>query len=148
MTEPRSGNIDSWHQGQFVISADPEKTDLTLVTDYLATSYWAKHLPRDQISASIKAGPVYNLIDEQSGQQVGFARVISDQIRFAYICDVFVLDSHQGRGLGIWLIETVMADPRFERVRHWVLATADAQAFYQKLGFEEAMPGRYMVRKI
>ncbi len=136
-----------WHQGPFFISTDPEKTDLAAVADYLATSYWAKHVPRDQIMASIDAGPVYNLIDDRSGQQIGFARVITDHIRIAYICDVFILDPHQGQGLGAWLIETVMADPRLASIGHWVLATADAQAFYEKLGFVEAAQGRYMLLK-
>ncbi len=132
---------------RFTISMDPETTDFETVVGFLAQSYWANHVPRDQIIASFRTSLIYNLLDDQSGRQIGFARVISDRVRFAYLSDVFVLDSHRGQGLGTWLIETVMADPVLADVGHWALATSDAQAFYRKLGFEEAVPGRYMVRK-
>lgn len=140
-----AGNV--WHRGQFTISSDPQKTDLQVVADYLATSYWAKHVPREKIVASIKSSFVYNLINGQHDRQTGFAHVVSDRVRFAYICDVFVLDTHRGQGLGAWLIEAVMEDPRLAEVGHWVLATSNAQPFYRKLGFEVAVPGRYMVLK-
>jgi len=147
MTESQVEKVDSWQRGQFVISADPAKADHDVITGFLGTSYWAKHVPRDKIIRSLESSLTYHLIDEPSGAQVGFARVVTDRVRFAYLCDVFVLDSHQDRGLGTWLTETAMADPRLSDVGHWVLATASAQPLYRKLGFEEAKPGRYMVRK-
>ena len=136
-----------WHRDHFTISSDPQKTDVEAVTNFLKTSYWASHVPRDHIIASIKSSLVYNLIDDRLGQQVGFARVVTDHVRLAYMCDVFILDDHQGQGLGAWLIETAMADPRLAGIGHWVLATSDAQPFYRKLGFVEAETGRYMVLK-
>lgn len=136
-----------WRKGHFSISADPKDTDHRIVTDFLRTSYWASHVPPDQIISSFETSRVYNLIDDQLERQIGFARVITDKVRFAYLCDVFVLDSHQGRGLGKWMIETVIADPHLASVGHWVLATLDAQDFYRSFGFEVTDPGRYMVRK-
>ncbi len=137
----------SWRRGAYSLSNDPEKTDVAMVADYLAASYWAKHVPRDKVIASLRSSLVYNLTDDRTGEQIGFARVVSDQCRFAYICDVFVLDACQGQGLGQWLIKSVMADPVLAAVDHWVLATSDAQPFYRKLGFVEAVAGRYMVLK-
>lgn len=136
-----------WHRGSFSISSDPKDTDLQIVIDFLASSYWAKHLPRAKIVQSFDNCLVYNLLDHDIDRQVGFARVVSDHHRFAYLGDVFVLERHRGQGLGAWLIKTVINDPRLANVGHWVLATTNAQPFYRKLGFEEAEPGRYMVRK-
>lgn len=136
-----------WLRGTFSISTDPAETDHQIVTDFLATSYWAKHIPRERVIGSLDTSLVYNLLDHEIDRQVGFARVVSDRVRFAYLCDVFVLDSHRSQGLGAWLIETVTADPRLSSVGHWVLATSNAQSFYRKLGFEETEPGRYMVQK-
>lgn len=137
----------AWHRNHFTISTDPQRTDIEIVADFLKASYWASHVPRDQIIASMKSSLVYNLIDDRHGRQIGFTRVVSDQVRFAYLSDVFVLEAYQGQGLGAWLIEAAIADPRLADIGHWVLATSDAQPFYRKLGFEEAVPGRYMVLK-
>ena len=146
MAEPdkRAGGLSC--RGPFLISTDPAEADHDVIAGFLATSYWASTVPREQIIKSLDGSFTYHLIDEQAGAQIGFARVVSDGARFAYLCDVFVLDSYRGQGLGAWLIETAMADPRLQTVGRWVLATADAQPFYRKLGFEEAKPGRYMVK--
>ena len=147
MTEPYDQPGELSRRSPFMISTDPAKADHDVITGFLATSYWASAVPRDKIIKSLDGSFTYHLIDEPANRQIGFARVVSDGARFAYLCDVFILDSYQGRGLGIWLIETTMADPRLADVGHWVLATASAQPLYRKLGFEETEPGRYMVRK-
>jgi GNAT superfamily N-acetyltransferase len=67
--------------------------------------------------------------------QVGFARVITDRATFAYLADVYVLEEHQGRGLGKWLVETVLAHPELQGLRRWVLATRDAHGLYAQIGF-------------
>jgi GNAT superfamily N-acetyltransferase len=70
------------------------------------------------------------------GQQIGVARVISDYSIFAYLCDVFIHEEYRGRGLGKWLIESILDHPDLQGVRRWVLATADAHNLYRKYGFE------------
>lgn len=147
MKKISTGN-PSWRRGQLVISTDPDDADHDVITGFLATSYWAKNVPHDRIVGSLESSFGYHLIDKPDDRQIGFARVISDGVRFAYLCDVFVLEAHRGQGLGAWLIEAVTADPRLADVGHWVLATADAQPFYRKLGWDEAAPGRYMVKRL
>lgn len=147
MDDPQSTDEGTWRRDRFIISADPKKADHATITGFLGTSYWAGHLSREQIIRSLETSLIYSLFDDHKDHQIGFARVVSDHVRFAYLSDVFVLDAYRGQGLGAWLIETVMSEPRLEHVEHWVLATSDAQAFYKKLGFEEAAPGRYMVLK-
>jgi GNAT superfamily N-acetyltransferase len=66
---------------------------------------------------------------------IGFARVISDNATFAYLSDVFVLESHRRRGLATWFMETVLAHPHLQGIRRWMLATADAHGLYRKVGF-------------
>ncbi len=134
----------SWRHAGFTIATDPAATDLDLVCGFLADSYWAKGLPREVLERSISEALAYNLIEDSSGQQVGFARVITDHARFAYLSDLFVLDAYRGRGLGKWLAQTVMDDPRLATVRGWMLATDDAHGLYRQLGWQDAPPGRYM----
>jgi GNAT superfamily N-acetyltransferase len=79
------------------------------------------------------------------GKQVGFARVISDYATYAYIGDLFVLDSFRGSGLGKWLMECIMQHPRLQELRRWSLVTRDAHGLYARLGFEPLKePQNYM----
>lgn len=78
-------------------------------------------------------------------KQVGFARVVSDRTTFAYVCDVFVLESHQGKGLGTWLMQCVVRHPELQGLRRWHLTTRDAHSLYRKVGFTLlSKPERHM----
>ncbi len=79
------------------------------------------------------------------GRQVGFARVISDYATYAYIGDVFVLESYRGHGLGKWMMECIVRHPRLQGLRRWSLVTADAHGLYTKFGFTPLKtPERYI----
>ncbi len=71
----------------------------------------------------------------RGAEQVGFARVVTDQATFAYLADVFILEEHQGRDLGKWLVETVLSHPDLQGLRRWMLATKDAHELYRKYAF-------------
>jgi hypothetical protein len=67
---------------------------------------------------------------------VGFARVISDHITFAYLLDVFILENFRKRGLSIELLNNIFSHPDLKNVKKWMLATKDAHNLYRKFGFE------------
>ena len=76
---------------------------------------------------------------------MGFARVITDRATFAYLADVFVLESHRGQGLAVWLMEAVRSHPDLQGLRRWILMTRDAHGLYEKSGFRVIEdPGRCM----
>jgi GNAT superfamily N-acetyltransferase len=76
---------------------------------------------------------------------VGFARVISDRATYAYVCDVFVLESHRGRAVGKRLLAAVMSHPELQGLRRWALFTRDAHALYRQYGFRAGQhPDRFM----
>ena len=122
------------HRNNFTISTDNTRLDLDCIADMLARSYWAKGRPRERLESAIEHSLVFGLYDK--GQQIGVARVISDYSIFAYLCDVFIHEEYRGRGLGKWLIESILDHPDLQGVRRWVLATADAHNLYRKYGFE------------
>ncbi|WP_335582887.1 GNAT family N-acetyltransferase [Cupriavidus sp. USMAHM13] len=70
-----------------------------------------------------------------TGRQVGFARVITDQATFAYLVDVFVLETHRGQGVSRRLMEAVMACPALARLRRFTLVTSTAAGLYARFGF-------------
>jgi GNAT superfamily N-acetyltransferase len=70
---------------------------------------------------------------------------VSDFATYAYLGDVFVLDSFRGQGLGKWLMECIVRDPRLQSLRRWSLVTRDAHGLYSQFGFTPLKsPERYM----
>jgi GNAT superfamily N-acetyltransferase len=130
-------------RGGFCVSADSARLDLDVIHSYLSRSYWAEGISREIVARSIRNSLCFGLYE--GVQQIGFARVITDRTSFAYLCDVFVLETHQKQGLGTWLMECVMACPELQGLRRWLLATRDAQKLYEKVGFTPLTdPGRFM----
>lgn len=124
----------TWHQGDFEISTDPARLQLDAVAAALAVSYWAVDRSRATIERALANSLCFGLYLQD--RQVGLARVITDRATFAYLCDVYVLEDYRGRGLGRWLIATVLSHPDLHGLRRWSLATRDAHGLYRKVGFQ------------
>lgn len=135
-----------WRRPGFVITSDPDRVDLDLICDFLATTYWARDIPRPDLERALAASWVYSLRTADD-RQIGFARAITDVTRFAWLSDVFVLPDWQGRGLGHWLVETVLSDPRLTAIRSWLLSTQDAHEVYRRFGWTEETSGQIMIRR-
>ena len=130
-------------RGNFLISTDPARLELDVIHGFLERSYWAQAIPREVVARSIQHSLCFGLYEDD--RQVGFARVITDRATYAYLADVFVLESHQRRGLGRWLLETILAHPELQDLRRWGLVTRDAHDLYRKVGFSGlAHPERLM----
>lgn len=132
-----------WRRDGFTISTDPSRLDRETIHEFLAGSYWAKAIPREIVDRSIEGALCFGLYEKV--RQIGFARVITDFATFAYLADVFVLESHRGRGLAAWLMESILAHPKLQGLRRWMLVTRDAHPLYRKVGFTAlAHPERVM----
>ena len=123
-----------YRKGEFLISTDRALIDLDVVHGFLTKCYWANGIPRNVVARSIENSLCFGVYAED--KQVGFARVISDYATYAYIGDVFLLESFRGRGLGKWLMECIMLHPRLQGLRRWSLVTSDAHGLYAQFGFE------------
>ena len=117
----------------FTVSAEKEKLDRGVIHEFLRNSYWAKGISRELVDRSIENSLCFGLY--QGDALIGFARVITDKATFAYLSDVFVLESHRGRGLATGFMEVILAHPDLQGIRRWMLATADAHGLYRKVGF-------------
>lgn len=127
----------------FRISTDPAEVDLDAVHAFISTSYWAEGMPRDLLARAIAGSIPFSVFT--GGRQVGFARVVTDGATFAYLADVYVLDAYRGRGVGGWLVETIMAHPALQGLRRFLLVTKDAHGLYARVGFTPlAAPERHM----
>ncbi len=137
---------DTWRRGEYEISTDRSRFDLDLIHDYISKhSYWGKGRAREVVARSIENSLPFGIY--QDGEQIGFARVVTDYATFAWIADLFVLSQHRGRGLSKWLMEVILAHPRLQGFRRWVLSTKDAQGLYERYGFMPLKrPERWMER--
>jgi GNAT superfamily N-acetyltransferase len=132
-------------RGEYTISTDPARLDLDLVHRFLSEeAYWSPGVSRETVERSIRHSIVFGLY--RGSEQVGFARVVSDRAAIAYLADVFVVSDHRDRGLGKWLIETVLSHPDLQGLRRFFLGTADAHSLYERFGFRPVSPGRMMER--
>ncbi|MFL5515445.1 MAG: GNAT family N-acetyltransferase [Gemmatimonadales bacterium] len=129
----------------YTISTDADRVDRRAVWEFLRASYWSPGIEFEQVSRGIDNSLVFGLQDGD-GIQAGFARVVSDRTRFAWLADVFVLEAHRGRGLGVWLVQTVLSHPELAGVR-FLLGTADAHSLYARFGFEPVNAQRMMERR-
>lgn len=137
-------NDESFAKKGFTISTDKDLLNLEMIYNYLSKeSYWSKGITADRVRNSIANSICFGVYDNR--KQVGLARVITDKATFAYLCDVFVLDSHRGIGLSKWLMQTILGHPELQGLRRWVLATADAHGLYKQFGFGPlAKPDNWM----
>ncbi len=132
-----------WRRGEYSISTVKHRLDLAMIHGFLTTSYWAAGVTMDVVKRSIEHSLVFGVY--KSEQQVGFARIITDYATFAYLGDVFILESFRGQGLSKWLMEVIVAHPELQGLRRWMLLTRDAHGLYRKVGFAEPKsPERYM----
>ena len=123
-----------WNRGALSISTEKSRIDRTLVHEFLRDrSYWAAGIPKEVVDRSIDGALCFGVYDGSA--QVGFARVITDRATFAYLADVFVLESHRGRGIATWLMEVIVGHPDLQSLRRWILMTRDAHGLYAKFGF-------------
>ena len=137
--------VHEWRRGEYLISTDESRLDLTLIHNFLRTSYWAAGIPLEVVRRSIEHSLSFGLYKED--QQIGYARVITDYATFAYLGDVFILEPFRGQGLSKWLMEVIVTHPELQGFRRWILLTKDAHGLYKKVGFTEVKtPERYMER--
>jgi GNAT superfamily N-acetyltransferase len=136
--------VMEYRRGDSLISTDRERLSVDVIHGFLTDCYWAKGIPREIVAQSIEHSLCFGVY-EGGGAQVGFARVVSDFATVAYLGDVFVLESHRGRGLSKWLMECVVKHPALQNLRRWILLTRDAHGLYSKFGFTPVKaPERYM----
>jgi len=125
--------------------------DFDLVYEILSTSYWSPDISREVLARAIERSLVVIALqrnEDGTESLVGFTRIITDGATFAYVCDVFVLESHRGRGISKQMIAAAEAHPEIASTRRWLLATLDAHALYAKFGYTPlASPTRWMERK-
>jgi GNAT superfamily N-acetyltransferase len=132
-------------RGSLLISTDPARLDVDAICGFLSRSYWARLRTRERIAISLQHSLVFGAYD--GPRQIGIARIVTDYATFACLCDVFVYETYRGRGIGKWLLETIVTCPDLQGLKRILLVTDDAQELYSRYGFTPiAHPEGWMER--
>ena len=127
----------------YLLSTDRRKLNYAFISSNLQQQYWSTDLSKTEIRKSIDNSRSYGLY--HNNIQIGFAKVLTDYVRFAYLSDVFIIDEYKGKGLSLFMIKGILDDPKLQCVKKWMLATRDAHGLYKKFGFTELKnPKRFM----
>jgi N-acetylglutamate synthase-like GNAT family acetyltransferase len=122
-------------QQGFSITTDASKFQFDVIHGYLTRSYWSKGIPMEIVKKAVQNSFGFGVF--HNGQQVGFARLITDFTIFAHLADVFILEQYRGKGLSKWLMHEILNHPLLQGLRKWTLATEDAHGLYKQFGFCE-----------
>lgn len=134
-------------EGEYEVSSDPARFDRDVFHHWISDlSYWALGRARETTDKACESSLVFGAY-LGSGEMIGCARVVTDRVTFAWLCDVFVDEHDRGGGVGRSLLEGVMNHPGIAEMKRFVLATADAHELYEEFGFEPLeRPERWMIR--
>lgn len=120
---------------KYTISTDKNKLNMSVIYHFIANSYWAKGIPKSVMQKAIDNSMCFGVYSANN-EQVGFARVVTDNATFAYLADVFIIPDLQGNGLSKLLVKTIVEHPDLQGLRRFLLATADAHGLYAQYGFK------------
>jgi GNAT superfamily N-acetyltransferase len=127
----------------YEVSTDPTRLDIEAIHAFLATTYWSPGVPLSTVRRAVENSVCVGVY--LAGQQVGFARMVTDKATFAYLADVYILEEHRGNGLSKRMLEVLFQLEALQGLRRMMLATRDAHALYEQFGFKAlATPVRFM----
>jgi GNAT superfamily N-acetyltransferase len=116
------------------ISTDRQRLEVAMIHAFLANdSYWVPGISRAGVEKCIKHSLCFGAYAD--GRQIGFARVVTDYVRYAHLLDVFVLEEFRGRGIGKLLMENILSHPELKTIARYTLGTQDAHGLYAQFGF-------------
>ncbi|MGV9003349.1 GNAT family N-acetyltransferase [Flavobacterium sp.] len=116
------------------VSTDKAKLNVPFIQNFLKDIYWTAGRTMEEVQTTIDASFCFGIYLDN--EQIGFCRVITDYIVFAYVLDVFIDGKFRGKGYSSILIEAVLTEPKLQQVKIWRLATSDAHFLYEKFGFK------------
>ena len=128
------------------VSADKNKLDIPFILSELKQVSWLAPKTQDEVQIVIDASFCFGIY--LNDKQIGFCRVITDYVVFAYVMDVFITAEQRGKGYASQLIKKMLLDPKLKDVKLWRLATSEAHFLYKKFGFDSLAHPNKMMEKI
>ena len=131
---------------RITVSTDKSKLDVPFIQHFLKDIYWAAGRTIAEVQTTIAHSFCFGIY--LGDKQIGFARVITDYVVFAYVMDVFITEEYRGKGYSSLLIDNMMNEHQLKNIQIWRLATTDAHFLYRKFGFKELAHPEKLMEKI
>mgnify|MGYP003544837331 FL=1 len=131
---------------RITVSTDKSKLDVPFIQHFLKDIYWAAGRTIAEVQTTIAHSFCFGIY--LGDKQIGFARVITDYVVFAYVMDVFITEEYRGKGYSSLLIDNMMSERQLKDIQIWRLATTDAHFLYRKFGFKELAHPEKLMEKI
>ena len=128
------------------VSKDKTKLDVPFIQNFLKDVYWSAGRTMEEVQTTIDSSFCFGMYENDN--QIGFCRVITDYVVFAYVMDVFIDEKHRGKGYSSLVINAMMTEPELHQVKIWRLATSDAHFLYKKFGFSALAHPEKMMEKV
>lgn len=150
----------TWTKEKYFISTDKDLISMSALNSAFDSEmlYWSRPYPEDILKEIINNSFCFGLYTStnnsianqgsnangnkvpQQYEQIGFARLVTDYVTFAYLTDLYVLPEHQGKGLGGWLIdcvdEVVKPLPHFRWILLRTSSVKSQESYKQRMGME------------
>jgi GNAT superfamily N-acetyltransferase len=137
--------MENYKYYDYIITTDKSKIQFDVVYDFLSKSYWSPNIPKALVQKAIENSVCFVVLHKD--EQIGFARVITDKATFGWIADVFIVESHRGKGLSKWLMKSILDNTELQGFRAWMLGTKDAHGLYEQFGFKLTNDTTRIMRK-
>lgn len=121
---------------EYYISTDKDKLDIPKIHQQVKNTYWGGYRTLELTTTTIKSCLCFGLYTQED-EQIGFARVLTDKVVFAYLMDVLIFEPFKGKGLGKMLVKYILEHPDIKNVFTVALKTKDAHGLYAPLGFSK-----------
>ena len=115
------------------IDTNKQRLDVPFIHEFISNSYWAAGRSIEEVQTGINHSLNFGVYLD--GKQIGYARLVTDYIQFAYLMDVFIDKNHRGKGYSKQLMKYMLEQKALSAVKVWRLATTDEQGLYAQFGF-------------
>lgn len=124
--------------GNYSIIEQLNSGQIEQLSELFKQMWWARDRTKNEIVIMLKNSMSFGLIENETQNLVGYARALTDEIKYAFIFDVMTAEHLRGKGLGKMLMDAIITHPRLINVKNFELTCApDMVAFYEKFGFNE-----------
>jgi len=124
-----------WKRDDYLLTDDPSSVDTTITYNLLKDTYWGHKRSPEIVESFLRSSLNFTLFRE--GNQIGYARVVTDYAVFSWFADFVIEPSFRGQALGTWMMESIINHPKLSQTQ-FVLQTGDAHTFYEKQGFAKS----------
>lgn len=132
--------------GQIIVSSEKERLNVAFIHQFISGSYWAKGRTIDEVKICIDNSINFGIYAD--GEQIGYARVVTDYFQFAYLMDVFIDNGFRGKDYSKILLQHIFDHEALCKIKVWRLATTDAHGLYRQFGFTPLSKPENMMERI